>query len=141
MASGTEGSPGYDAGNYEDCFTKFSTMKRLNGSAAGGLFTETSNMFMTADGISYAYYPYTTNSATYNIDAELGKGIFGRFVVDVNGPKKPNIYGLDLYCFIVVKERGIVPCGAGKETSCSQTSSGTGCAAKVIRNKKIDYIK
>lgn len=127
--------------NYQECFAKFSTLKKLNGSAAGNMFTETSNMFITTDGIAYAYYPYTTNSTTYNIASNLGKGIFGRFVVDVNGPQKPNIYGLDLYCFIVVKERGIVPCGAGMESTCNQSSSGTGCAAKVINSRKIDYVK
>lgn len=141
MATGEEGDENYDPGNFTECFTRFASYKQLKGTAAGTYFTESSNMFTTADGISYAYLPNTSNSNGYFVATEYAKGIFGRFFVDVNGPKKPNIFGVDSFCFIIVKGKGVIPCGTGKVNDCKKTASGTACAAKVIANKKIDYMK
>lgn len=82
------------------------------------------------------------------------KNICGGLAVDINGHKKPNVYGRDYFIFYVTKY-GIIPSGSpseNKETSnypfsvqCKRTNtssyfSGHGCAAWVIYNENMDYL-
>ena len=57
-------------------------------------------------------------------------------LIDVNGKKLPNVMGRDIYLLDVYKDK-VIPAdwgfgGAVSETSCSKTSTGDGCATKVI---------
>ena len=64
----------------------------------------------------------------------------GRFLVDVNGKKGPNVFGRDVFFFVLVKGKGILPAGNdNKSAECTKSNSGVTCAAKVINEKKIDY--
>ena len=74
-------------------------------------------------------------------------------IVDINGDKLPNQFGIDTFIFQVGKEK-ILPRGAstthGKETLCNPKGNsrdadgwynGSGCAAWVLYNENMDYLK
>lgn len=63
------------------------------------------------------------------------------FRVDVNGAKKPNILGRDLFQFVLT-EKGLYPSGynaADKESVCSKNNAGWGCAARVLKENAMNY--
>lgn len=67
------------------------------------------------------------------------------FFVDLNGAKKPNRLGRDIFAFGVGKDDQIMPAGIGNKSSstCSVknigASSGNACAYRVISEKAIKY--
>lgn len=122
--------------NEKGCFTE-SITKGLNGDD-WALYDGSSYTMRTADGIAYNFNP-TECKVDKGVSAEDIKNGFGRFLVDVNSEKGPNKFGEDLFFFCIVKNKGIVPAGTDKTTDCVRTSSGITCAAKVIREGKIDY--
>lgn len=67
------------------------------------------------------------------------------FYVDVNGDKKPNTLGRDVFQFVVTKEKGtLIPAGSGNDSAkCSvddkSKEAGIDCAAKVLSEGKISY--
>ena len=67
--------------------------------------------------------------------------------VDVNGFKKPNLYGYDVFMFWVAKDK-IVPRGDAMAKApitfrgnCGNQFQGTSCAAWVIYNENMDYLR
>ena len=98
------------------------------------------NALVTADGILYSW-----SSAGGNICSNKGlnsddiQNCIGRFYVDVNGGTPPNIIGRDVFFFVVVNGKGIVPAGAAKTNDCRKQDSGITCAAKVLRDSAITY--
>lgn len=62
--------------------------------------------------------------------------------IDVNGPKAPNVMGIDLFNFIVLPDK-VIPQGVGdlKQSSDYFINRGDYCASQVIYNKTMDYIK
>ena len=61
---------------------------------------------------------------------------------DINGTKKPNTYGRDLFAFYLT-QNNITPLGTKDETvwpfnKCS--SSGVSCTAWVVFNENTDYL-
>lgn len=70
----------------------------------------------------------------------------GEYHVDINGLRKPNKLGVDLFTFYLTKY-GIMPEGSQQETNqfanqCNNDgASGWGCAAWVIYNENMDYLK
>ena len=80
------------------------------------------------------------------------KNVCGRFTVDVNGNKKPNEYGQDMFSFYVTKQ-GIFPMGSENDTvvmfkkycdrhKISEDTNydhGMGCTAWVLMNENLDY--
>jgi len=68
--------------------------------------------------------------------------VYALIFIDVNGAKKPNIYGKDLFAFYLTY-KNIMPWGSRDEernpfTDCHST--GRGCTAWVIENKNMDYL-
>lgn len=67
------------------------------------------------------------------------------FYVDVNGDKKPNTFGKDVFQFIVKKgKNGVIPAGIGNNSAmCSNSGTsdiaGIDCAARVLVEDKISY--
>lgn len=67
------------------------------------------------------------------------------FYVDVNGDKKPNTLGRDVFQFVVTKEKGLlIPAGTDNDSAkCTvdnkSREAGIDCAAKVLREGKISY--
>jgi hypothetical protein len=75
--------------------------------------------------------------------------------VDINGKKAPNVWGVDLFEFLMTKD-GLLPYGVADmwysgpgtsyfESQCrgygTSSWSGYGCAAWVIYNENMDYLK
>lgn len=57
------------------------------------------------------------------------------FLVDVNGDKKPNKLGRDIFLFLLTQD-GIVPAGAdvsANDSDCKQGGAGYHCTARVIQ--------
>lgn len=80
-----------------------------------------------------------------------GKELCGDFSVDINGPQKgPNAFGKDIFTFLIYPN-AIIPDGTSNTTvrpfedHCNMTSSssqnGYGCAAWVIYNENMDYLR
>jgi len=72
------------------------------------------------------------------------KGDCGAFIVDVNGLKKPNIVGKDIF-YIHLHKDGIAPWGnadddtnnSSRSATCINKTTGFGCAALVLQD--VDY--
>lgn len=126
--------------NKPGCWTQ---TRKLNGTGNIGTETgigENSLSFTTADGMNWSLDGggASVSGVTNNI------GTHFRAFVDINGDKKPNMMGYDVFVFIVDANRGVVPAGADNNSAnCSQTSTnnyaGVDCAAKVIKEGKITY--
>ena len=113
-----------------------SKYKFLNNNSASGVTD--GKTVITADGQLYSY----TNAAYifYGISAEDSDNVVGRLIVDVNGAKKPNKFGVDTYLFYIVRGKGFVPAGADNYAGCNKTQKGYECTAKVLKEKAITYI-
>ena len=59
--------------------------------------------------------------------------------IDINGEKKPNQWGRDIFIFIL-KEDGLYPAGCeGNSSDCNKNSTGYNCACKVFRENAMNY--
>lgn len=63
--------------------------------------------------------------------------------VDVNGDKKPNTYGRDIFKFAMYKNK-VVPCGIANESEDCKTTTNTNfagwdCTYKVLQENAINY--
>lgn len=71
----------------------------------------------------------------------------GSYWLDINGNKKPNQWGRDVFAFFLTK-KGLTPIGSSQDsgtlfsTRCrdKDTQSGDACAAWVIYNDNMDYL-
>ena len=122
------------------CFGK-SKVTALNGSSWDDNYLHV-NSLVTADGILYSW----TKNDGYNICKDKGlsdedfQNCVGRFYVDVNGGTPPNIIGRDIFLFMAINGKGIVPAGAAvRNIECSKAGGGNTCAAKVLREGAINY--
>ena len=120
----------------QGCFTP-DTIKALNGSNWAKY--DRVNSLVAADGITYGWHngQYCTGKGLSSDDE---RNCIGRFIVDVNGQKAPNMFGRDVFFFGVINDKGIVPAGeANGSADCKRGSNGITCAAKVLRENKIAY--
>lgn len=113
---------------------------------------------VTADGISVSFYSYGSNPVNNGVGHF--EETYGTINVDINGLKKPNKFGEDMFTFIIAKD-GIFPYGLQgstiKETLEDSTVVNTdtfpkgcnrkdcysyceACAAWVIYNENMDYL-
>lgn len=99
---------------------------------------------LLADGISVGMRVMDVNCAQNWGDSLALNTICGKFSIDTNGLKGPNITGKDYFEFYFTKN-GVVPTGSIAEyvvtfdNSCL-TLGGHGCAAWVIYNDNMDYL-
>ena len=99
-------------------------------------FTEIPNdnrTIMTADGIGYTLA--SVNNCTAANAAS--KNCF-RFVVDVNGSKEPNMVGVDVYAFDVMKNSDVIPV-MGTCPPAGGSDYGWGCTSRAIAEKDISW--
>ena len=115
--------------------------KNLNNTPANTYNTwSDGKSLITADGMMYTFVKLSSASASiHGLNERDTNNTIGRIVVDVNGQRKPNKFGLDTFVFYVVNGRGIVPAGDYSTDTCVRTSHGSSCAAKVLREGKISY--
>jgi prepilin-type N-terminal cleavage/methylation domain-containing protein len=61
--------------------------------------------------------------------------------IDINGHKPPNKSGKDVFLWYIMNDGTVHPVGSLDDTSnnCSISGGGTGCAAKIIKEGKMDY--
>lgn len=135
-----------DNTNTKQCFAaKYYTINN-----DGNKVVETSDIngfsgssIVLADGQSiFFYFP---SSACNTVTGDI-KNICGHIKIDVNGAKKPNIYGEDLFMFYITTS-GIIPYGMATEVPeqnsfkehCLEKQQN-GCAAWVVYNDNMDYL-
>ena len=117
--------------------TALSTYKFLNKTSVGTKMRDCRTVILP-DGQVVSYV--TTVSTTYGLSAEDADNVIGRILVDVNGSKKPNMIGADVFNFYLVRGKGIVLAGMQSWSTCKSSGNGYGCAAKVLKEKTINYI-
>ena len=135
------------------CFPPGVKYLRLNGAVYGVLDDSVDRSKGTlTDGTAFTFF-----ANSYGPDAckkTTGTGpldgkVCGSIYVDVNGRKKPNIQGIDYYSFTITSET-ILPDGGQYsistdtfEDGCKdrKTHQGWGCAAWVIINENLDYLR
>lgn len=115
-----------------NCFYR-GNIKLLNGSDNGN-YTENRTMYKVklSNGTSILYYFYNNPFRIY-------------FVVDVNGDKKPNVIGRDIFWIVYTSGKGLKPFGAPNEeydyrNNCQLNSDGYGCAYYVLMFGNQNYL-
>ena len=100
------------------------------------------------------YMNYAKGETLYKVKLNNGTGITYYFypnpfriffVVDVNGDKKPNVVGRDVFWFWYQTDKGLRPLGAPNEyydyrTDCQLNNKGVGCAYYVLTFGNQDYL-
>ena len=119
--------------NIDDCWDYTNKYKRLNNSFAD---TPGGSALNTADGMLWEFHK---NAHVYGLSSEDEENMMGRVMVDVNGHRKPNKIGYDVFFFYLVSDKGIVPAGSANTSDCAKNNGGWSCAAKVLNEGKIDY--
>lgn len=106
------------------------------------------------DGTSVSFFSRSADCNASSGTSLALQNICGAIEIDINGLKRPNQFGIDLFRFHITKY-GIVPYGTSQEIvghvgmtlafndSCRKESPGRGegCAAWVIYNENEDYTK
>ena len=91
-----------------------------------------------SDGVQIRFDGISTDCST----SRTGSSNFCAWMhVDINGAKKPNTYGRDLFEFIIKENGGLYPVGCDNEETdkCDREHSGRACACKVIREDAMNY--
>ena len=110
----------------------------LNGNTFNSAAFGDGKTVITADGQIISFV--NTVMFTYGLSSDDTANLMGRIIVDVNGNKCPNKIGVDTFLFYLVRGKGILPAGMENASTCRKTSLGHGCAAKVLKEKAINYI-
>ncbi|MCD8024656.1 MAG: type II secretion system GspH family protein [Candidatus Gastranaerophilales bacterium] len=120
----------------QGCFTS-NYIKSMTG--ANWSKYDTAQALLTADGTAYGYDKrFCDNKGLSDDDYE---NCIGRFIVDINGDLSPNQFGLDVFFFTVVAGKGSVPAGSGNDSAdCKKGQRGITCAAKILREEKMNYL-
>lgn len=121
------------------CWHQVTSLKDANIHNAAGMGDSVYN-FILADGarVSMNIYSSDSDRTMYGV-TEYALSPFIGFWVDVNGSKKPNKLGRDVFLFILTT-KGLLPAGTDNESSdCKVGDFGYTCAAKVLNEGKINY--
>lgn len=97
---------------------------------------------ITADGQVLSYMSQSLNRSELpgmGFSSEDADNSIGRIIIDVNGQKGPNVLGRDVYYFIVVNGKGIVPGGSASQNDCNKTGRGYTCAGKILKENAMNY--
>lgn len=130
--------------NKSGCWAK--TTKSLSGQTAqwsgNGYFGVHYIGFTLLDGTNVVFDLCNSNYAYFGLPNDIISP-FAFFVVDVNGDRKPNIFGRDIFAFALT-DKGLIPFGVGNNSqncnpSINNNTSGYGCTYKVLREKAINY--
>lgn len=98
-----------------------------NGSSAPGLVLNNG---------AFIIFTYEESDCT-KANGSLGN-LCGSIKIDVNGFKKPNTIGKDIFSMHIIKGKDTLPFGVPEDNhECLRTEMGTGCAYNVLMN--IDY--
>ncbi|MBR6163762.1 type II secretion system protein [bacterium] len=90
-----------------------------------------------ADGIQIRFEPF--NPACSDTSDRAGAENVCMFMeVDLNGMKKPNTVGRDVFVFLLKKD-GLFPSGCDIQNKCNKNNVGYACACKVLREGAMNY--
>ncbi len=125
-----------------DCFG--SGYKQLNGDDYTFTASNYCPGYKLADG---SFYFVATLGKDCNFKTGTSKELMntcGSIYVDINGNKKPNTWGKDVFIFNMTKY-GVIPAGTKDATifpfsGCSKQGTGWGCAAWVVAKDNLDYL-
>lgn len=87
----------------------------------GGNFGDYTYKFRTIDGISYGIMLEESCNSQSNSINNI-KAFCGSIMIDINGNKKPNKYGRDIFFFIMIQDGSLIP---GYGTRYAQFRDGT----------------
>lgn len=102
---------------------------------------------LLSDGTSMNFSTFgKSGNTTYGNAGTDASLVYGDIYVDVNGPKKPNTLGKDVFSFFISKKT-LIPYGstdiktgsAFEIESCKKGGSGHGCAGWVLSKENMDY--
>lgn len=109
---------------------------------------------ITADGMVIGTFVQSNDCSEQYGNGKLLENVCGEYMVDINGEKKPNTYGKDIFIFHITKY-GIIPQGSQlyseelsfddnhydfKNGCLQQSADGLSCAAWVLYNENMDYL-
>ena len=118
------------------CFGQ-GTYIRLNGDLDGNFDTANNyRKLVLADGVQIMFYSDISDDCTKTYSGTLN--YCALIYVDINGRRKPNIYGRDVFVF-ALKEKGLYPAGCDVDGHCNKNEHGGACACKVLRESAINY--
>lgn len=96
-----------------------------------------------ADGTSFVLSLFTPDCNSVQSATKFLQNVCASIDVDINGDKKPNVVGRDVFTFWITKY-GIIPFGTQGdsrfENDCKKHISGVGCTAWVLYNENMDYL-
>lgn len=127
-----------DCGNDTDgCWAQSKNLAGANTGNSYGFGTQTKN-FVLSDGMNVSIDIYSPIVSLNGVNTNSSLSIV-QFAVDVNGNKKPNTLGKDVYLFVLT-QYGLFPAGKDNNSSgCSTGSLGGNCAARVLNEGAINY--
>lgn len=129
-----------DCGTGKGCFSE--GIKGLNGSSLEDIYNSASYYKMVlADGTCVALKACGGGCSPADYGLDPSAMMVGGFMVDLNGPKGPNVGGKDIFFFGLVKDKGVQIGGSYSTNGCtlSHGSNGLNCGALVIKEDKISY--
>ncbi len=122
---------------FDGCWAQTTWLNGPDYGGTDGIGRFNSATFSTSDGMNYSIGGLASGSGV-NIDSAPEGSL--AFFVDVNGDKKPNKLGDDVFLFVMTKDRGLVPGGIDVDVdACASTTEGLTCAARVLKEGKINY--
>jgi len=115
---------------YGNCWHKMGEFKYLDGTPATGYGNEPG--MILNDG-SFVFFANRTDDCSYT---DLGVSDCAKIRIDVNGFKKPNTFGKDIFDIhlfeTTIKPVGIPEDNRNPNTDCSPTGSGSSCGYKIL---------
>ena len=123
-----------DCGASTDCYQGNGTYY-LNGNPMPTEYNTNSAYykFVLADGSVMWFKTFTQRCSNVNGDVP---NVCAAFWYDVNGDKKPNTLGKDIFHYVMSIE-GVYP---NIDSSCIKTSNGWGCSGYIIKHNNMNYL-
>ncbi len=127
--------------NTQGCWTKENT-KWLTGGEIGntiGVLCNQVYSFVLNNDMRFIIDAWDVGSGKTNFGLTSKMNYILIFIVDINGDKKPNTFGRDVFIFTLT-EKALLPAGYFNDSvHCKTTSTGLDCAAKVLKENAVKY--
>ena len=129
--------------NSNSCFPDYSSYKRLGGDSFDNMGQDKSAILADGQILGYLFvngvWSVDKLSPLFGLTEDDTRNAIGRVIIDVNGNKPPNVMGRDVFFFVLVNGKGIIPAGADNSANCNKNNYGYTCTAKVLRENAMNY--